>query len=83
MSVFAVFRRKVKPAAEEPTDEARTAEATAGELVAGTAADGAAGAETGEPDAESTISTAAEVEIPRQQSVAAAADNEVGDAVRK
>ncbi|MFB7647780.1 hypothetical protein ACFW17_30765 [Streptomyces sp. NPDC058961] len=90
MGVFSRFRRK---AAEASTEEAAgstlTAEPeagagsdTAGEAAAAEARELSEGAE--EPGAAEPAEAAAEgVEIPKQQSAEAAADNEAGEGVRK
>jgi hypothetical protein len=104
MSVFAVFRRKIKTAADGPIAEGTTPEAAASDATAqedaaqetaageGAAAEQAAGpsaeggtpaAEASEPDEDAAIRVPEEVEIPRQQSVAAAADNETGEGALK
>ncbi|MGW7564106.1 hypothetical protein [Streptomyces sp. NPDC054757] len=95
MGIFAVFRRKTKDAVEEPAVGA-PAEApeqeTGGEPAEGSAEGQAPGSAAVEPVGESgtdapagdaSAGPAEAVEIPRQQSAAAAADNEAGEGVRK
>ncbi|WP_405776469.1 gliding motility protein [Streptomyces sp. NBC_00859] len=76
MSIFAVFRRKTKDVVAESDGDTRVDDAPA--------QDPAPDDSTGEPSADVSLEdSGAGVEIPRQQSAAAAADNEAGEGVRK
>ncbi|MEX0170396.1 hypothetical protein [Streptomyces sp. LMG1-1-1.1] len=99
MSLLAMFRRKKQDVAEaspEETgtvapmrDEAADSDAGAGasdavEALTASADDEAAGAEAGDADGpEAAAAVAGEVEIPKQQSAEAAADNETGEGARR
>ncbi|MFF7442232.1 gliding motility protein [Streptomyces sp. NPDC008122] len=76
MGVFAMFRRKKQETSPEETGTDTGADVAAEALTApaGDRADGAG-------DVEVVVEAA--VEIPKQQSVEAAADNEAGDGARR
>ncbi|GAA1373441.1 hypothetical protein [Streptomyces beijiangensis] len=75
MGVFARFSRKSKAAAEEST-----ADTTVATLTAEPEAEGEA--EAAEEAGATEVAVAEGIEIPKQQSAAAAADNEAGEGAR-
>ncbi len=79
MGIFSVFRRKSKVAAEELAGETEAIAPTAEPTPEGETGE----PQVGEPAEGAAVRSAGEVEIPRQQSAAAAADNEAGEGVRK
>lgn len=94
MGVFAMFRRKKQDAVEaspeeteavapaEDGGEALTAQAAPAADEAGSA-DGAEGVEGVEKDEVTAGAVPEAVEIPKQQSAEAAADNEAGEGARR
>ncbi|WP_426366609.1 hypothetical protein [Streptomyces sp. E-08] len=93
MGVFAMFRRKKQDAVETSAEETGagteagadlTAEAPKAPVEDGTGvADGTDGAEDVETGEVTAGAAAESVEIPKQQSAEAAADNEAGDGARR
>ncbi|MER7533727.1 hypothetical protein ABTX77_02930 [Streptomyces sp. NPDC097704] len=83
MGVFAMFRRKKQETSPEETGTDAGADVAAEALTApaGDEADGAGDGADRAGDGEVVVEAA--VEIPKQQSVEAAADNEAGDGARR